>query len=50
MSLQVVCSVCLYIIATGKSGLADTGNAKVRTTLPGCQVSSQLVDQPTEEL
>ena len=34
------------LIATGKIGLADIGNAKVRTTLPGRQVSSQLVDQP----
>ena len=38
------------LIATGESGLADIGNARVRTTLPGRQISSQPVDQPTVEL
>ena len=38
------------LIATGKIGLADIGNARVRTTLPGRQISPLPVDQPTAEL
>ena len=38
------------LIATGKIGLADIGNVRVRTTLPGRQISSLPVDQPTAEL
>ena len=38
------------VIATEKIGLVDIGNARVRTALPGRQISSQPVDQPTAEL
>ena len=31
------------VIATGKIGLADIGNARVRTTLPGRQISGVVL-------
>ena len=61
LQVRIVCQLfkCLYklfvmfvftLIATGKIGLADIGNVRVRTTLLGRQISSLLVDQPTAEL
>ena len=46
--------ICLKVvfctlIARGKSNLADIGNDRVATTVLGCQVSSQPVDQPTAD-